>query len=265
MYTKIKYLLPPFFRNFIKKIIIFTRKIYYTGNNYFCPICNKYSRRFLQYGKNNKSILNYKIISNGKRNNCICPNCYSKDRERLLYLFFKYFLKKSLIDKNSQILHFSPEKTLTNYFFKNNFLNYKTADFFDDKADYRIDLEKILDHKENYDLIICNHVLEHLRNDRIALKNINNLLNEGGHAIMLTPYSEIIDKDVYQEKYLTKKEKYELYGQDDHVRVYSKKSLIKKIEDAGFELKLMKIDEFSTIDKNMGLIEKERIFLAKKN
>lgn len=264
MYTKIKHLFPSFIRILLRKIIIFIRKVYYTGNAYFCPICNRKSRKFLQYGKNNKSILRYKIISNGKRENCICPNCFSKDRERLLFLFFSYFKNKLYINENSSILHFSPEKTLTNYFFRKHFTNYKTSDFFDKKANFKIDLENTLNHEKKYDLIICNHVLEHIHNDSQALDNINNLLKNGGHAILLTPYSELIDDDIYLGKSLTNKQKLEFYGQNDHVRVYSKKNLIKKIEYAGFDLKLMKREDFCSINKKMGLIEEEKIFLAKK-
>lgn len=241
------------------------RKIYYTGNKYFCPICNKFARKFMQYGKNNTPIVKYKIVSNGRRENCICPNCFSKDRERLLYLFFSDFRKKSLINENTHILHFSPEKNLVNYFFKKNYKNYKTSDFFDNKANFKIDLENDLNHDYKYDLIICNHVLEHIHNDVIALKNINNLLNENGYAILLTPYSEIIDEDLYMGKLLSGKKKLEYYGQEDHVRIFSKRKLINKIENAGFKLKLMKVDEFSNIKNKMGLIEEERIFLAQKN
>ena len=264
MYRKIKHLFPSFLKVFLRKIIIYARKIYYTGNEYFCPICNKYARKFIKYGKNNDPIKKYKIISSGKRENCICPNCFSKDRERFLYIFFSYFQSKSFINKNSSILHFSPEKSLRNYFFKNDFKNYKTADFFDEKANYKIDLENYANHNQKYDLIICNHVLEHIHNDKVALKNINNLLNEKGYAILLTPFSKLIEEDIYMGMSLSYEKQLEYYGQEDHVRIYSQKNLISKIENAGFNLKLMKLDEFSSIKKKMGLINEERIFLAQK-
>ena len=264
MLKLIKSYIPKPIIGIIYKYLRFLRLFFYKGNNFFCPICKFKASKFLSYGKDYEAIKKFKIISMGFRKNAICPNCFSKDRERLLFLFFSYFKNKLYINENSSILHFSPEKTLTNYFFRKHFTNYKTSDFFDKKANFKIDLENTLNHEKKYDLIICNHVLEHIHNDSQALDNINNLLKNGGHAILLTPYSELIDDDIYLGKSLTNKQKLEFYGQNDHVRVYSKKNLIKKIEYAGFDLKLMKREDFCSINKKMGLIEEEKIFLAKK-
>ena len=115
---------------------------------------------------------------------------------------------------------------------------------------------------KKYDSNNCNHVLEHIHNDKVALKNITSL-NEKGYAILLTPFSKLIEEDIYMGMSLSYEKQLEYYSQEDHVRIYSQKNLISKIENAGFNLKLMKLDEFSSI-KKMGLINEERIFLAQK-
>ena len=82
--------------------------------------------------------------------------------------------------------------------------------------------------------------------------------------IFVISFFLIGNDDIYLGKSLTNEQKLEFYGQDDHVRIYSKKNLIKKIEYAGFDLKLMNHEDFCSTNKKMGLIEEEKIFLAKK-
>ena len=77
MYTKIKHLFPSFLKVFLRKIIFYARKIYYTGNEYYCPICNKFARKFMKYGKNNDPIKKYKGIGYQINYLCIQPSYHS--------------------------------------------------------------------------------------------------------------------------------------------------------------------------------------------
>lgn len=253
-----------FLKYLLRNFLYIFRKLYYSGNNIYCSICKKSFRRMLPYGASNSAIKKYKIFSMGFRKNCICPNCYSKDRERLVCLFLKFLLNNDFLQKNSKILHFSPERSLEHYFFKGKFKNYYTANLRGKNIDFKIDLSKKIAFRDKFDLIICNHVLEHIQNDILALKNIYSMLSKDGMAILQTPYSKIIDQDYFINENLSPEENLKLYGQDDHVRIYSKKSLINKIKNTGFELEIFPSTYFNSDRLNYGLIDEEEVLFAKK-
>ena len=251
-------------RNLFIKIINILKRIYFFGNKYHCYFCNKRARKFISYGSFNNTIKEYQIQSMGRRDNCICPNCHSKDRERFVHLFILNLINKNIINKKSKILHFSPEQNLRNYFINSKFENYSTSDFLSKNNNLQIDLEKEFKIDKKFDLIICNHVLEHIRNDDIALKNIFSYLEKKGCAILQTPYSKIINEDYINPTVKTDKDRLNFYGQEDHVRIYSKKSLIQKIKKTGFEIRTFKLEDFFPQNENIGLIKDEEILFAKK-
>jgi predicted SAM-dependent methyltransferase len=253
-----------FLKYLLRNFLYIFRKLYYSGNNIHCCICKKTFRRMISYGASNFAIKKYKIFSMGPRKNCICPNCYSKDRERLVFLFLRHLQKNYLLQNNTKILHFSPERSLKDYFFKGKFKNYYTANLKGKNIDFQIDLSKKIEIDDKFDLIICNHVLEHIHNDIFALGNIYTMLSDNGMAILQTPYSKIIDQDYFIEKNLSPEENLKFYGQNDHVRIYSKKALINKIKNTGFELKVYKSNYFNSDKCNYGLIEEEEVLFAKK-
>ena len=81
-----------------KKLLYLNQKLrvlLLRGNNYQCPICKYKAKRFINYGKDNAAIKKYNIIGMGFRKNAICPNCYSKDRERMVYLYLIKLFEKN--------------------------------------------------------------------------------------------------------------------------------------------------------------------------
>ena len=90
------------------------------------------------------------------------------------------------------------------------------------------------------------------------------MLSKDGMAILQTPYSKIIDQDYFINENLSPEENLKLYGQDDHVRIYSKKSLINKIKNTGFELEIFPSTYFNSDRLNYGLIDEEEVLFAKK-
>lgn len=232
----IKKYLPKFIINLLYKFLHVFRTIYLKGDNFICPICNFQASRFLSYGDDNEAVIKFKIIGMGFRKNAICPMCQSKDRERLIFLFLKKLLKKKLIKYSSNIIHFSPERSIEKNFFRKKFVNYITADILAGKVDFILDLQDFKFKKKNFDLVICNHVLEHIENDLLAMKNIFSIMKSGGIAILQVPFSSNIDKDYKTDAVKSDLDRLNYYGQTDHVRVYSESNYLKKLKDTGFNV-----------------------------
>ena len=264
MIKKIKAYLPKFVLDIINLVLHNLRIIYYKGEKFTCPICDYQASSFLPYGRDNEAIKKYKIIPMGYRKNALCPKCYSKDRERLIYLFIKTLLNNKLLNYNSKIIHFAPERAIEKNFFRKKFNNYLTADIEGNNVDFNLDLQNLNFTQSNFDLVICNHVLEHIEEDVKSLENIFKLLKPGGFAILQVPFSNLIDEDFSVTNLNNKYDRFKYYGQEDHVRIYSKNGFVNKIKNTGFELRIYKSSEFFDKKNNLGLIENDEIFFAKK-
>ena len=124
----------------------------YYGNKVYCPVCEKDFRKFLSYGSN--------IVH---RENVLCPYDLTLERHRLMWLYLKEstFFK----DDNLKVLHVAPEQCFHPIFKKQKNLDYITADLVSPIADLHFDLHDIPLKENSFDVIFCNHVLEHVEDD----------------------------------------------------------------------------------------------------
>jgi SAM-dependent methyltransferase len=142
------------------------------SNNIECPICNEKAPQFLPFG----------VV---KRNNALCPKCHSLERHRLLWLYLKS--RTNILSRKLSILHFAPENCLKNTFKTMNSVEYISADLFDKNASLKMDVTDIKFPDNSFDLIICNHVLEHVENDKKAITELFRVLKPSGIAVLLVP------------------------------------------------------------------------------
>jgi len=140
-----------------------------------CPICKKNNDQFIHLSNHMHFAFN-----------SICPWCSSRSRHRGLY--FLYNNKFKNIKYQIKILHFAPEIVFSQFFNKNKNIIYHTADLNMKEVDYpNLDIQNMDLADCSYDYILCNHVLEHVKNDELALKEINRVLSPNGKAIITIP------------------------------------------------------------------------------
>jgi len=221
---RLSYLVKPFLQFFLK------------GSTYTDPIDGKSFSKFLPYGYGQQ------------RPNVLSPSTLSLERHRLLWLYLEQetdFFTSSSIKK---VLHFAPEQAFLKRFKKLQHLDYTTTDLNSPIADVKADICDLPFSDNSYDIVFCNHVLEHIPDDLKAMKELYRIMKPGGWGIFQIPQD--LNRDVtFEDDTITdKKERAKIFGQYDHVRIYGR-DYFDKLRSVGF-----KVDE---IDYTSQLSEEE--------
>jgi len=244
-----KELLKKYYRRFFKKAWQNKIKPFINTKLYFvkkkqCYICNKKFHHFSKHVNIRPKEFGKIIQMVGTDpKNFKCYYCGCNDRIRHLFMFFD---KLSLWSKfeNARILHFAPEKEISNKIKSLKPANYIMADLFPKNEECRkIDLTDIPFDDNSMDIILCNHVLEHVVDYKKALSEIKRVLSKNGFAILQTPYSLLLNKNFEDDSIDNEYLRTYFYKQYDHVRIFSKKQLFQDIEAAGLELNIVKNTE----------------------
>jgi SAM-dependent methyltransferase len=236
----------------------------YAGDKYECPLCQGHFSKFLPMGLDVPVIEEKQIIGGGYKLNSMCPRCYSSERERLVYL---YIIENSqaFFSSNIKLLHIAPERNLSKKLKSQLNIDYTSADLVSPLVDIKMDITDIEQPDETYDVIICNHVLEHILDDAKAMGELFRVLKKGGIAILQVPISYTIGA-TYEDTTVTSSEDRELvFGQDDHVRIYGK-DYFSRLESAGFSVAARSYTEAGKLQDILkyGLDEEEKIFVCSK-
>jgi glycosyltransferase involved in cell wall biosynthesis len=235
------------------------------SNLHQCRICNKLVDKFLPYSVvMPKSMDKYDIIGSDIKN-FSCPHCYSHDRERHLVM---YFDKLNIWDviRNKKVLHIAPEMQLKQIIKQVGPEEYIQGDLYPmDESITKVDITNISFHDEYFDLIICNHVLEHIEDDEKAMAELYRILKKEGYAILQTPYSSVLEKSEEDKSIQSNEQRLEKYGQEDHVRIYGL-DLFTRLERAGFGLNIIKNDDLFSKDecKRYGVNYREDLIIVSK-
>ncbi len=200
------------------------------GNIYMDPIDGKSFRSFLPYGYGKQ------------RPNVLSPSTLSLERHRILWLYLQYETK--FFSEKLKILHFAPEQCFLDRFRQLKNLDYTTTDLFSPIADVKADICDLPFEDNCYDVIFCNHVLEHIPDDTKAMQELYRVMKPGGWGIFQIPQN--LNRAVtFQDNTITdKSERAKIFGQYDHVRVYGRdyfdklRSIGFKVEDVDYTNKL---------------------------
>ena len=134
------------------------------------------------------------------------------------------------------MLHIAPELCYMDRFEALDNLEYVTADIESPLAKVKMDIHEIPFEDSSFDVIFCNHVLEHVDDDLKALSEMKRVLRPGGWAILQVPFFYPLPKVTLEDPSITDpKEREKMFGQDDHVRLYGE-DYAERLASAGFEV-----------------------------
>jgi ubiquinone/menaquinone biosynthesis C-methylase UbiE len=139
---------------------------------------------------------------------------------------------------------------------------YITADIESPLAKVKMDIHQIPFPENHFDVVLCNHVLEHVKDDIKAMSEINRVLKPGGWAIMQVPFFSPIPEVTYEDVSITNsREREKAFGQDDHVRMFGK-DYAKRIQRSGLN---PEENEFAKNQSDRyGISRNEIIYLGRK-
>ena len=182
--------------------------LFLRGNRYTDPIDGRSFRKFLPYGYGTP------------RENVLSPSTLSLERHRLLWLWLER--ESDFFTKPSKVLHFAPEQAFYARFREMSHLDYTTTDLNSPLADVKADICALPFKDNDYDVIFCNHVLEHIPDDAKAMSEIYRVLKPGGMAILQIP-QELDREATFEDDSITDAaQRAKIFGQYDHVRVYGR-------------------------------------------
>ena len=241
----------------VRPILAFLLK----GSRFTDPIDGKSFRMFLPYGYGNQ------------RNNVLSPSTLSLERHRLLWLYLQnetdFFQSEldsdSTVTQNKRIklrkdaetssalkvLHFAPEQEFYKRFKKQTNIEYTTTDLLSPLADVKADICNLPFEDNAYDILFCNHVLEHIPDDTKAMQELYRVLKPGGMGIFQIPQDLSRTTTFSDNTIIDQKERAKIFGQYDHVRVYGR-DYFDKLRSIGFNV----IEEDYTNKISSELVEK---------
>lgn len=208
----------------------------YVGRGRRCPICGTRRRKFLPYGY---------VTS---RADALCPRCLALERHRMIWLYLERHT--DLFTERPRLLHIAPEVSLMRHFKRlyRGTESYITADLESPLADMHFDVQHIPLAERSVDVVICNHLFEHVEDDRRAMRELHRIMRPGGWGIMVVPEDRGRATTFEDDSITDAAERTRLFGQYDHRRVYGR-DYDDRLREAGFDVERIAFAERLTAEE----------------
>lgn len=211
-----------------------------------CAACGRDVVGFFRYGDNDE---------------WGCPACGASPRERLMH----YLLDAGtiIVPQGGAVLHLAPNEASLVTRFSAAAADYVPADL--DPARYsvpgmvRVDLMTMAD-EARFDIVYASHVMEHVPDDMVVLRNIHRALRPGGEAWLIVPLwaAPTLDGSFA----MPARERERRFGQWDHVRQYGP-DFADRIRAAGFDLEELDAGAIEPVLRHRFALD-ERLFRARR-
>lgn len=246
-------------QSFYRNVVFYLKRLFYRisfssykGHGFICNVCQQQYFRFVDdwpTSENNNALSSNHVIA-GYGKHIICPNCLSNARERLVIAMLQHHVNIL----NKKILHLSPEKNVYQFLkSKSEVITSDLSPGFYKNIDKQIKKEDATAFSfadQSFDVVIANHVLEHIPDDLKAMSEIYRVLKKGGSAILQVPYSETISETIEEPLIDNPAKQSALFGQKDHVRIYQLNDYIRRLEQSGFIVSKISYKELSAFHQH---------------
>ena len=190
--------------------------------SFFCPVCGTRAEAFLPGG------------AQTKRQNAKCPSCGSLERHRMLWLYLANHVWGAAPGAKRDVLHVSPEPFLQERLKHRGDVNYVSGDLLVPGCTCRLDLTDMCFWDDQFDLVICSHVLEHVPDDAAAMREMRRVLRPSGTLVLMVP---IYGDTTYEDPSITEPEdRLAHFGQEDHVRKYGR-DIVGRLTAVGLDVR----------------------------
>ncbi len=239
----------------VAELVVPIMGLFYLGRGKHCPICGVERRAFLPYGYTKAS----------QRDNALCPSCLSLERHRLLWLYITR--NTTLFQDLPTLLHIAPEVSFIKPLrraYGSHKGRYITADLESPLSDMHFDVQQIPIEDEQFEVVICNHIMEHIVDDRLAMRELHRVMRRGGWGVILAPVESDRAETFEDDSITDPKERTAIFGQYDHRRIYGR-DYIDRLREAGFEASV--IDLYNTLtpeEQSRYAITNEPIYVVRK-
>ena len=245
---------------------------------YRCSVCSRHVSSFLPIDSDYLNSLRthgwkYQAAESETSNqeSYLCPHCGATDRERLYALYLSNYFQTIPPNSTVKILDFAPSATLSGFIRKliaraPHSFSYVTTDLFRQDVDDNVDIMEMNCYAESsFDFFICSHVLEHVADDKKALRELYRVLKSGGRGILVVPIILTISEIDEDPSVTDPAERWRRFGQFDHVRVYSKQGFLSRVGQAGFITHNLGSEHFGKEKfKEYGITDQSVLYIVEK-
>lgn len=237
----------------------------------YCPVCGGNPSAFLPlpaYYPENWQRYGFPYSDTGEMtplDTYSCPVCGASDRERLYAFWIEQQIAQKAFFEGARLIHFAPEPSLSKQLRDLSFFDYASADLSMPDADHHVDITDMPFEDEQFDFFICSHVLEHVNSDDKAISELYRTLKTGGCGILMAPIVVGLEKTLEDITIEDEAERWRLFGQDDHVRIYAHHDYVNKIQQHGFLVEQFDQEHFgSSVFQSLGLKPTSILYIVTK-
>jgi len=244
----------------------------------YCPVCEAKVSSFLplpEFFLENQQKYGFPYPSD-EAETCneaayLCPLCGASDRDRLYALFLGDYIASLESVCPIQIVDFAPSEALSAFIRRlikssGKDVRYRTADLLAENVDDQVDIADLRSYEnDQFAFFICSHVLEHVPDDKKALRELHRILKPGGKGILMVPIILSIGEIDEAPEVNDEEERWRRFGQFDHVRLYSKSGFLARVRDAGFEVNELGKEFFDEeLFKRTGISNQSVLYIVEK-